>query len=71
MDKKEARSSLVKTPQLGIPIGEAVMHPDGSHAIRVKTAGCKATEEISLGRLVALVIAGTKARKNTEGRSPK
>ncbi len=47
------------------------MHPDGSHAIRVKKAGCKDTEEISLDRLVALVIAGTKARKNTEGRSPK
>lgn len=65
MDTKKIRRRLVKTPQLGIPIGEAYKRPDGSHAIRIKKAGCKDTEEITLDHLVALVVVGSENHNQT------
>lgn len=47
---------MVYTPNIHIPVGEAVKRPDGSHAIRVKNPRTNKTDEISLDSLFEEVV---------------
>ena len=55
-DKRGAKKNMVYTPNVHIPVGEAVIRPDGSHALRVKNPVTKKYDEISLDSLNAEVI---------------
>ena len=50
---KNGASSLVYTPNLRIPIGEAIKREDGTHALRVKNPRTNNTDDISLESLFA------------------
>ena len=56
MDVKNLSPGFVYTPKLKIPIGEAVVHEDGTHALRVKNPRTNKTDEISLDCLFAEVV---------------
>lgn len=53
---KNGASSLVYTPNLRIPIGEAIKREDGTHALRVKNHRTNKTDDISLDSLFAEVV---------------
>ena len=53
---KNGASSLVCTPNLRIPIGEAIKREDGTHALRVKNPRTNKTDDISLDSLFAEVV---------------
>ena len=53
--KKES-PGLVYTPNLKIPIGEAIKLEDGTHALRVKNPRTNKTDDISLDCLFSEVV---------------
>ena len=53
------RPNLIYTPDRHIPIGEAVKTDAGIHGIKVKKAGSKETEIITLDSLFKLVVQAT------------
>ena len=53
---KNGASSLVYTPNLRIPIGEAIKREDGTHALRVKNPRTNKPDDISLDSLFAEVV---------------
>lgn len=59
----EQRPNLIYTPERHIPIGEAVKTESGIHGIRLKKAGGKDTEIITLDSLYKLVVQATEKRK--------
>ena len=48
------RPKLIYTPELHIPIGE-VVEKDGSRALKIKKAGDKKEETITLDELLSLI----------------
>lgn len=59
----EQRPNLIYTPEHHIPIGEAVMTETGIHGIKLKKAGGKDTEIITLDSLYKLVVLATEKNK--------
>jgi len=58
----EQRPTLIYTPERHIPIGEAVKTANGVHGIKVKKAGGKDTEVITLDSLYKLVVQATEKK---------
>ena len=49
-------SKMVYTPELHIPVGEAVKMENGEYALRIKKKKGSEYEVISLGKLMAAVL---------------
>ena len=55
-------SRMVRTPVYHIPIGEAVISPDGHYSLRIKRAKSNEIEEVPLDELLSLVVSKAKEK---------
>jgi len=53
---KKKKVRLIRSPLLGIPLGEPVKLPDGTYCVRVKKPKGSEVEEIPLDQIVAMVV---------------
>ncbi|MGI6700800.1 MAG: hypothetical protein ACOX6G_10900 [Christensenellales bacterium] len=53
---KKGTLGIVYSPIKKIPIGEAIKHADGTHALRVKNPRTKAYDDIPLDKLCEEVV---------------
>lgn len=58
-DPTVPRPKLVYTPKNHIPIGEPIIWPDGTQAVRFKKAKENITEEIPVLQLIEMLIQAT------------
>ena len=61
-----AKPKLIRTPVHKIPIGEAVKKPDGHYSLRIKKPKGSEYEELSLDRVISMVVAEAEAQYGTE-----
>ena len=61
--------NLVYTPNLKIPVGEAVQRPDGTHALRVKNPRTNRFDEITIDTLCAAICRKSDRKRNAEPRA--
>ena len=57
---------LIKTPVHKIPIGEAVKKPDGHYSLRIKKPKGSEYKELSLDRLISMVVTEAESHPCTE-----
>lgn len=69
--RQTSRSNLhmVYTPRIGIPIGEAIRLPNGTHALRVKNPRTNAVDDIPLDTLCEAVIYQARSQEDAGTRS--
>ena len=58
-ERPQQKTELMYTPLCHIPIGEPVMTPDGTRAVKFKKPGGKDTEVVPIDTLIAMMVHAT------------